>query len=436
MERRKIIEQHKDSILNIDWSFRKKFASIHLHGIHPYPAMMHPFIPKNILKLFGNSVSTVLDPFCGSGTVLLESKLQGKYSVGVDINPLAILITEVKLNPPKRKEILEFWKNFKDRLVRLFKEKKSKDNIELPNIPNLLYWFKENIAKDLTILREIIFEEGDLFPSGRIEKFFKVCFGFTTREVSNIRKGEYKLYRISEEQLKHWNPDVLKTFINIVEENIKKLLQFYELYHNPNFDYTRYKVVEGDTKKLNMYIKEKFDIMITSPPYGDSKTTVAYGDFSKYELLWLGYPEHKVKLIDKISLGGMRSSYNINIEDKSSILSQTIKEIAKNDKNGKRVQDTKNFFIDLFITMKEIDKVMNPDGILVYVISNRLVRRVRIPTNIILREFAKDLGWEHILSIPRDIPIKRLPLKNAPENIPGLKAETMSKEFIEIFVKL
>lgn len=66
------------------------------NNIHSYPAKMLKSIPNVIIPRFSNPGDVVLDPFCGSGTVLLESRIQQRNAVGFDINPLAVLISNVK----------------------------------------------------------------------------------------------------------------------------------------------------------------------------------------------------------------------------------------------------------------------------------------------------------------------------------------------------
>jgi hypothetical protein len=61
------------------------------------------------------------------------------------------------------------------------------------------------------------------------------------------------------------------------------------------------------------------------------------------------------------------------------------------------------------------------------------MRRIRIPTDQILVEIAEKHGLQHVRTIYRRIPTKRLPWKNAPENIPGMKGETISSEYIIIW---
>ncbi len=71
-------------------------ARAHLHGFHAYPARMHPLSAKRLIEAFSVPGDWVLDPFCGSGTVLLEARLLGRRAVGVDINPLAAKIAWLK----------------------------------------------------------------------------------------------------------------------------------------------------------------------------------------------------------------------------------------------------------------------------------------------------------------------------------------------------
>lgn len=70
------------------------------HAIYPYPARLVRHIPRFFLESDAiSSGSVVIDPFCGSGTVLLEAKLSGRKAYGIDSNPIAVLIAEVKTTP-------------------------------------------------------------------------------------------------------------------------------------------------------------------------------------------------------------------------------------------------------------------------------------------------------------------------------------------------
>jgi DNA modification methylase len=71
----------------------------HVHGFHTYPARMHPTTAARLVRAFSKDGHTLLDPFCGSGTVLLEAMIAGRKAVGVDLSPLAVRIAHLKTNP-------------------------------------------------------------------------------------------------------------------------------------------------------------------------------------------------------------------------------------------------------------------------------------------------------------------------------------------------
>ena len=91
----------------IDWTFREISTSQYTHGFHQYPARMHPEIAKRMIERYATGSKTViLDPFMGSGGVLVEAMLHGNNSIGIDLNPFAVLLSKVKITPldPKKLE--------------------------------------------------------------------------------------------------------------------------------------------------------------------------------------------------------------------------------------------------------------------------------------------------------------------------------------------
>ena len=71
----------------------------HVHGFHAYPARMHPATAARLVGAFAPARGAVLDPFCGSGTVLVEASIAGRAAVGTDLNPLAIALARMKTTP-------------------------------------------------------------------------------------------------------------------------------------------------------------------------------------------------------------------------------------------------------------------------------------------------------------------------------------------------
>jgi len=67
------------------------------HNIHPYPAKFIPQIPSCFIETYSKKNDVVLDPFCGSGSTLLEATIRDRKAIGLDLNPIATLISRVEV---------------------------------------------------------------------------------------------------------------------------------------------------------------------------------------------------------------------------------------------------------------------------------------------------------------------------------------------------
>ena len=81
------------------WDLQNADTKEYTHCFHTYPAMMIPQIARKLLKTYGVEGGWLLDPYCGTGTSLVEASLFGMHSVGCDINPLVRLIATAKSTP-------------------------------------------------------------------------------------------------------------------------------------------------------------------------------------------------------------------------------------------------------------------------------------------------------------------------------------------------
>ena len=277
-------------IIDNTWDYNGVNTKQYTHCFHTYPAMFIPQVARRLLKEYSSEKDTICDIFCGSGTALVESRLLGRNCYGIELNPLAVLITRAKtrvLNPSHLQEqyfsILDHIKRFKI------------DDVDIPKFFNIDFWFKENVINDLAKIKESILG----IANEPEREFFLVAFSEAARLASNMRRGEFKLYRIPEEKLNDYQPDTTAIFRKICERNIIGIRQFNVEAKNDVW----IKVMHADTTKPYDVPGESVDCIITSPPYGDSRTTVAYGQFSRLSAQWLGV-EDEDNRIDTRLLGG------------------------------------------------------------------------------------------------------------------------------------
>lgn len=398
------------------------------HKYHDYPATMIPKLPDLFINAVQSSVDihNVYDPFMGSGTTLVEATRHELNSTGVDLNPLAVLMSRVKnrvLNQKKlekyRNEIYKLYSNNKEDYV------KGKLTLKLPTFKKIDYWFKDYVILDLQILRSAIFS----IHEEEYREFFLIPFSSTVRYVSNTRNGEFKMYRMAPKSLEKWHPDVFSKFKELADKNVylNSLLSKHEVQTN---------ALLGSSKSLPNINSNSFDLLITSPPYGDSRTTVAYGQFSRTSLQWLDLdvePADEVPKLDRKLLGGKVVKDNSTVLP-SVTLNETLKEIGEQDE--KRAREVKQFYDDLFVVLKECKRVMKPGSYQFWVTANRTVKGIQIPTDKIITELFESINVIKLVSYTRNIPNKRMPAKNSPTNKKGKTNSTMKQENIVLYKTL
>lgn len=142
-----------DRLGRLDWTFASAYTRGETHAVHPYPAKFIPQLPRELIaSLYPKDGTAVLDPFCGSGTTLVEAALAGAPAVGVDLHPLACLISKVKVTPLQRSLV-----DAADSALR----RAAETDDSPPPIPALDHWFKPVIQRSLAALVRAIDQEAD-----------------------------------------------------------------------------------------------------------------------------------------------------------------------------------------------------------------------------------------------------------------------------------
>ena len=407
--------------IDYSWDYRGENTKTYTHGIHTYPAMFIPQIARRLLETYSKKGDTICDIFCGSGTALVESKLLGRDAYGIDLNPLAIFLAKAKTTPINPSILTnEYFKLLSE--IEKIKETK----IRKPNFNNIDFWFKEKTIVQLAKIKKAILK----IKNEDIQNYFMVAFSETVRLSSNTKNGEFKLVRIKKEKLENYNPDVLGIFKKKTEANIKGMTDFYKDVNKKAWT----KIIYGDSSKSNGIKDNSIDCIITSPPYGDSRTTVAYGQFSRLSAQWIDIFEdpNKASGVDNELLGGKATKTLEHTLD-SKYLKDSLNKIAKIDE--KRAKDVLSFYIGLNDCLRQAYKILKSKKYFCLVVGNRLVKQVRIPTDFIIAELGEKIGFTCEDVFVRNIPGKRMPIKNSPTNIVGVLEETMNKESIVILRK-
>lgn len=409
-----------------DWTFDGASTRDLTHCYHDYPARMIPQVARKVLDLFGHNSRVLFDPYCGTGTSLVEGFVRGIHVIGTDLNPLARLIAKAKITSISTELLDDSIKRFV-KYVNCYRIEDGRFVDNIPRVKNLEFWFKPPVVSKLAYVKGFI----DQIAIEDIALFFKVAFSETVRESSNTKISEFKLFRKAGEDLDRFDPDVFETMLVKLNRNRHGLRKFNTIIHLLEraplariLDFNSVSSIPPDAIE-----HESIDLVLTSPPYGDSHTTVAYGQYSRLSSEWMGFQE--ARSVDNMLMGGQNGHYAK--ETASKTINIAIKII--NEKDPKRGKEVSAFYNDLEASIRNVACVIRRGGIACYVVGNRTVKGIVLPTDLAVMNFYQEYGFEHIRTFRRNIPNKRMPARNSPSNIPGVIEKTMTNEYIVVMQK-
>lgn len=454
------------------WDFKDSDTREYTHGLHSYPAMMVCPISRNIIKTMKKvmPINALLDPFAGSGTVLVEGKLAGIDTVvGTDINPLAIFMSRIKTTNLDISLLQETCQSMLDAIEAFYLNNQaaidnveqflkdqhhldytSKDGwgtdapsylqeycqtnnlfIEVPSFKNIGYWFKPRVI----LLLQAIKQEALKISNEQIRNFVLLAFSETIRLVSNRRNGEFKMFRMPPQKVETFTPDVINEFVQILRRNIEKMNSFNEACSEGEVK-TKVAVYKDNATELVNVPDNTFDLIVTSPPYGDSRTTVAYGEYSRLSLQWINLfdlSDKEIMGIDRDLMGGRKFRNGFEYTLQSNTLKHSL-EIIK-DADIERAGDVYSFYADLNEAIKAIASKTRSGGYQFWVVGNRTVKNEMLQTDQIIAELAASYNLDLVYVIDRNISNKVMPSLNSPTNEAGKKTATMTTEHIVILRK-
>lgn len=377
-------------ISNRDWSFKdvKRSETNYItHGYHRYPAK---FIPQIVSKLILNYTSkgdTVLDPFGGCGTTLVEAKTLGRKSIGFDINPVAKLITETKITPLKPDSIDKYLNKF----VNNFNHLKNK-NAQLTHSQRTNYWFQPSVQNKLDKLYLAI----NNIKNHRVRRFYLCSFSHILKNCSRWLMKSIKP-QVDPNKIP---PDVIKVFLGHIKHMMSKNREFYKLLESSENLRTPAKMRLTDSTEKFPLEDNSVDLIITSPPY---VTSYEYADLHQLILLWLGddpkrfsrwykyaqqYQAFRGKFVGT-KLAELKNN-NENKEFLSFIAHKIIDQLPNNKQYAKSVI---RYFSDMQKSISEMYRVLKPGKKICIIIGNTTLAGVDVKNAEVAAEQMQNQGF-------------------------------------------
>lgn len=373
-----------------DWSFAENRSVEHVtHGYHRYPAKFIPQIVKKLIEKHTEKGDKIVDVFAGCGTTLVESKLHGRRSEGVDINPVAQMITEAKITAIES-DILE--KQVSDIISLIATYDPQKVYIE-SNHPRIDYWFREEEKNKIAFLYNCLVS----IENVATRNFF-LC------ALSNILKNSSRWLQTStkpqiDPQKKIVDP--FKSFQIQLKRMLKKNKEFYDQLVKNEALSTSCNIRLADARNTKIRANST-DAIITSPPY---VTSYEYADIHQLTGYWFNYFTDLNKFRQNF-IGTFYSNNKIT-ENIVPIAQEIIDQLISIDK--KKAGEVANYFNDMLLVAKEMHRILKPNGVVCLVVGNTTMKDVKIKSAEAFAQMLHMQGLKIEEVIKRKIPFKLIP---------------------------
>lgn len=324
------------------------------HDLHPWPAKFIPDIPAAAIEALTEPGDTVLDPFCGCGTTALEAVARRRKSVALDINPLAVLITDGKVNPPDPAErrMIAAWAD------KLRAVEADADLIErAPVIPNREYWFDAEVTAQLVSLRQ------EINALGISHSFLQTVFSSLIVKASR-QESETRYRRVDRPRTAEW---VVVEFRRRIWRALKMAQELEPLA-------TEQAVAEvADARALQDQVSEgSVALAVFSPPYPNA---FDYHLYHRFRMFWLGFDPR----------------------------------VVKHDEIGAhlRYQPREDWERDMQRAVSQLYRVVRVGGHVAWVVGNGVINGEVVPSGDIFWELSVEVGFKPVFRTIRPVATNR-----------------------------
>ena len=375
------------------------------HYLFRFPAKFHPPVVRKLIDEYSKPGDHILDPFCGSGTMLVEAAVAGRNAVGLDVDPVAAFVSRVKTHRYSpgwlkassdllSQDLAELRRLGEEHYVRKFTDI-TRDELNaaisaaglwIPEIPNLFHWFRKYVILDMARINGAI--QGLQAPNTH-KDFFKLCFASIVRAASNadpvpVSGLEVTSYMKRKEAMgRVINPFAL--FDRSVSKALKATFEYRQKLDNSSTVSSK----QADARHLSSSLRRDFDAIITSPPYHNA---VDYYRRHKLEMFWLGFTKTQEERLQLMRAYVGRST----IPKKESYPPEEhqLGSLATNWESKMRTSSIgranafRHYTVSMKLTFKQLARRLKDDKPMVMVVGNSKWNGSEIPTPELFAELA------------------------------------------------
>jgi len=346
----------------LNWDFADANTSYLTHALHPYPAKFIPQIPNTLIQELSSVGDTVLDPFCGSGTTLVESLLLRRHAVGIDANPLACLIARAKTTRLNEGD-LEHMRQLEAKVTALVQQqlygtlplfsdlKIASSSGYRPTFEGMSFWFDPHVIEELAALKAMCWA----VESEAARQLALVVFSSIIVAVS--RQDSDTRYVRREKNIQPG--DTIQRFVRALGPAIARAIAFAEMTES------RFTCQVIHANVLDGPQVGPVDLVVCSPPYPNA---YSYHLYHRTRMLWLDMDQPTFK---RVEIGSHRKY---------------------SKKNGAATAET--FRAELRQTLAWLRGCLRPGGYVCFVLGNSVLKGQVIHNDNLLSQVATELGYK------------------------------------------
>lgn len=372
------------TLLEGELNFHGEDSGYASHDLHAFAAKFPPQLPRAFIRALANPGDIVLDPMMGSGTTVVEAILEGRQGVGLDIDPMALLLARVKTMPvdmgslwhasykvtSQAHALLSNNKVIEQSLSQRFDER-TKVFVD--------YWFLPTTQRELIALVLAIQDVTE--PSARrfLELTFSSIIVTKSGGVSRARDLAHSRPHLDETKTPK---NALEQFSLRLRKNLASIAQL-----KPNG--TMAAPLVADARSMP-FADGVIDLVVTSPPYANA---IDYMRAHKFSLVWLGKSVADLSVLRAGYIGSERIGHTryAALPDRPETI---IRQLAERDSNKAAI--LRKYFVEMRSVLAEIYRVLRSDSAAIVVVGTSMMRGIDIHTHYCLADIAVVLGFDVI----------------------------------------